>query len=76
MRNIRAVLKNRHINYTEARNVLEAHEDARELLEESVESWDPVGEPIENSAASLQPFDADPTPTSGIEPPRSNQASP
>lgn len=47
MRNIRAVLRDRHINYTEARTILEESDDARELLadpEEDEAEYDPYSQ--------------------------------
>ena len=51
MKNIRAVLRDRHINYTEARALLDESDDARELLgdlEEDEAEYDPYSQVSEN----------------------------
>ncbi len=60
MRNIRAVLRDRHINYTEARSIIEEHDDIRELLA------DP-GEDAEYDPYSQQPNEQD-LPDQGLAP--------
>ena len=47
MKNIRAVLRDRHINYTEARTILEENDNAQELLADPGEDeaeYDPYSE--------------------------------
>lgn len=52
MQNIRDVLRDRHVNYTEARNILERHEDADALLTEPLED-----EPLEEADDTWQETD-------------------
>jgi hypothetical protein len=48
MQNIRDVLRDRHVNYTEARSLLERHNDADKLLEEPLEEDELVEEQDES----------------------------
>ena len=55
MRNIRAVLRDRYVNYTEARKLLEETDDARELLADPAEEadYDPYLENPEETEQEL-----------------------
>ena len=64
---IKSVLLDRHLNYVEARNLLEEHEDARELLKDEMleDSEDEGGWQDTESTHSVQQLSYPPTENSG-----------